>query len=924
MADESIGSVSVNIVGDYSGLEKSFNEAQNLAQQAGASISAGLEAGAAGANDLTAAAELTDEGIQALFADGMKAAEAWSAFGITAEQAAAATEALGGQAQAAATGFTAVANAAGSAIPPVEGAGAAIASAGNSAEASGVQVDGLISKMYALMALRAFVRLGEDAIEAFGKIQQLQTSLDLLGAGAKGAVAEVQMLKDLSIQLAVPFDQIAESGRKLSASFGTGENLTAVMIAAGNAAQATGQSFQTVTAALERVNDTGAITGRQLLALHISWQQMAQSMGVSIDEAKAKLKAGGQSAQQDVSDLLDVINKKYAEAADAQAKTLLGQITILRNEVAFALAQIGEDLGPVIPLIGKSVLVLISGFEVVLFDLKIVIDRVVQFGMTAVSVLQTVGKVAGDIAKGNVIMAAADVANGIVAIKDISAHASAEMLADANKLSSSLEAIWGNTAKKITASFTPSGGGDDAALKATRDKVKGLQDLTSMTAVWIEQEKLEVAAQRAVTVETAKFNEEMGYSLNDFDYMARKTALATEGMYKFGDAVEPVDSHLGDLEKETNKLSGTMNKLGAEVQAVGQQALDTTPWGKMDAALKTLGLSVDDMATKSRMAKVAAAEFIAANTNDIPKATAAWEVLNAEIGRVAKVNLPEAIKLQEEQVASAARLHAPVLQQIADQEKLLQLRIQNNTQQGKSSNAEIIALTNLNLKTQALATQTNFLGNAYKSLMGDVDQAFTTLGTNIAAGIMQGENFWQTWHKTLNSIEQQLLTTVINAILKMAEAWLVNLVLGVAANKTAGTAEIATDAAIGGAAAAASTAAIPIIGPALAIPAGLGMYASILSTFIPLAIAGFSQGGMVPEDMFAMVHKGEYVLPAEKAAQAMLGGGPSPNGETHVHFDFSGAHFSNGMTDNQVKSVFDRAFRMSKLAGALPAGRFPQ
>ncbi len=99
------------------------------------------------------------------------------------------------------------------------------------------------------------------------------------------------------------------------------------------------------------------------------------------------------------------------------------------------------------------------------------------------------------------------------------------------------------------------------------------------------------------------------------------------------------------------------------------------------------------------------------------------------------------------------------------------------------------------------------------------------------------------------------------------------------------------------------------------------MYASIAGIYTPLAT--FSEGGMVPEDMLALVHKGEYVLSAEKTAAATVGGGAG-GGETHVHFDFSGAHFSNGMNDNQVKAVFDRAFRMSKLAGALPAGRFPQ
>ncbi len=129
------------------------------------------------------------------------------------------------------------------------------------------------------------------------------------------------------------------------------------------------------------------------------------------------------------------------------------------------------------------------------------------------------------------------------------------------------------------------------------------------------------------------------------------------------------------------------------------------------------------------------------------------------------------------------------------------------------------------------------------------------------------------------------------------------------------------DAAVGGAAAAASTAAIPIVGPALAPAAGAAMYALIAGTYAPLAT--FSEGGMVPEDMLALVHKGEYVLPAEKTAAAVASGGSSGSGDINLHFDFTGASFSNGLNDNQVKAVFDRGFRMSKLAGAFPPGRFP-
>jgi len=56
MADDVvIGSASVQIVGDYSGLEKSFSESQSLAQQAGQKIAAAFDSSAAGAAALTTA-----------------------------------------------------------------------------------------------------------------------------------------------------------------------------------------------------------------------------------------------------------------------------------------------------------------------------------------------------------------------------------------------------------------------------------------------------------------------------------------------------------------------------------------------------------------------------------------------------------------------------------------------------------------------------------------------------------------------------------------------------------------------------------------------------------------------------------------------------------------------------------------------------
>ncbi len=344
----------------------------------------------------------------------------------------------------------------------------------------------------------------------------------------------------------------------------------------------------------------------------------------------------------------------------------------------------------------------------------------------------------------------------------------------------------------------------------------------------------------------------------------------------------------------------------------------------LQESFKMLGITGVSAAGDMQGKWVAAFDDVVTHSKSLSEVEAAWGAIGSKVNQLAKTNLPEAVRIQDEYISALEKTGASVGQLYNEEAKLLQLRIQQHSQQGQSANSEIIALTNIRLQQQALITQTQIIGQTYSQMVNVVDAGFGQLGMNIGKVIVQGGDFWKTWHETLNNIEGQLLGTLISAILKMAEAWLINLIFGQAAYKAAGTAEIATSAAVGGAAAAASTAAIPIIGPALALEAGMAMWGSILGTFEPLALAGFSEGGMVPEDMIAMVHKGEYVLPAEKTAQAMLGGGPKGGGEIHVHFDFGGAHFSNGLNDNQVKTVFDRAFRMSKLAGALPAGRFPQ
>ncbi len=1026
MADESIGQVSVNIVGDYSGLEKSFSESQQLAQSAGQAISSSFQTAAAGANTLTNAAEMTDEQVQHLFDDGMQLAQAWTkVHGSTVEvaegmgklkaemgSAAASTEGLGDSFKRVRNDSEAFEKAWGEALIENKKRTEDLANATANLENS------FVSMVAAVASFAALKQLGEDSLMAYGRVQQLTTSLDLLGAGAKGATKELNDLKILANQLAIPFDVLAQKAQNLASEFGTGGNLNAVIIAAGNASAGSGKSFEGAASALEGIAIQGAVTRGTLKALGLSWEDLAKSAGTSIEDARDKFKKGSQSAAQDVADVIDAINEKYHDAAERQAQNTLGIWTNLKNQATFIFQDIGTQMGDLGPLLSDGLKILASG--VVAFIGGIQQVTVIVMGLVRASIdgIVGLGQVALATMKGDYVAAAVAAAGAYAKIKTDSEYTEQSMADHAKKTADTLINIWYGAAAKIKASFVPDdsgGGGSEKALAATRDKVKGFKDLSSALAVLIAMEKDEIAAQQAVVNATAKYNEATHLSLTAVEYLQlqvakasgdlatfdRLTAKASGSLAVMADAAKMAGQAVSIFERSgeenqtaikayeaktafdlmapsIDKADKLLKTMATDATATQKQLLSITPEGKLGTALEAIGIKWDKVTESTDRAKLASAEYVAANVGDFNKAAVAWEVLNSSVSRLARVNLPEAINVQNELIASMERMNAPMLQIIEAQEKELQLEIQLKTERGQSANAQIIALYNMRAGTAALATLNNSLANTYIALGNTVHSAIGSLSGAISQIINGAGSFYKAWHQAMNQFEAQLVSTVIQAIIEFGVAWVKVHLLHMAASKAADAAEIAGIAtvsaaratattaqiagiaavataqtaatatftseqiasfvaikaaataldvsevlgyaAVGGAAAAASTAAIPIIGPALALEAGAAMYAGIAGLYGPLAT--FSEGGMVPEDMLALVHKGEYVLPAEKTAAAVAGGGGGAG--IQVHFDFSGAHFSNGLNDTQVKTVFDRAFRMSKLAGALPAGRFPQ
>lgn len=127
----------------------------------------------------------------------------------------------------------------------------------------------------------------------------------------------------------------------------------------------------------------------------------------------------------------------------------------------------------------------------------------------------------------------------------------------------------------------------------------------------------------------------------------------------------------------------------------------------------------------------------------------------------------------------------------------------------------------------------------------------------------------QGFHATAKQMWQGLQQAVGQAIGKMIadyiEQLLVSAIFATGLGATSSSAQIESSAALAGANAYASTAAIPFVGPELAPAAAATAYAGALS-FQGLVVPGFDIGAWnLSRDQLAMVHSGEMIIPAHIA-----------------------------------------------------------
>lgn len=209
----------------------------------------------------------------------------------------------------------------------------------------------------------------------------------------------------------------------------------------------------------------------------------------------------------------------------------------------------------------------------------------------------------------------------------------------------------------------------------------------------------------------------------------------------------------------------------------------------------------------------------------------------------------------------------------------------------------------------------NTFGLLLNPVMMFVGQAVQSFGQMFAQFILQTLGF----QKLFAVITTQLGAAWTALTSNMVVQWLVSMATMLFSLLQTAIGAITAFAFMAAGAAAAAVALIPIVGPILAPIAYFATLGLVLGGIGKLA--GFADGGIVPagDSVIAGFNPGEKVLTARETSQVESGNAivatpdafaNSGSGEARtviVNNDFTGAQFSNGVTDEMVDDIFRRA-----------------
>jgi hypothetical protein len=794
---ENIGGIDVSVGLDYSDVAADFATIQDQAQGAGEGIAEAFNSGAGGVTTFDEAVQSAAGSVYACTQETLDQIAALQAAG-EAEDAAAA------KAKEEAAAQNEAANA-----------------AAESAEKHGELLKTLLEFAGITVGIDALKEFAEGSIEAAASTEKATIALGALRGNSEAAGEQIEDLKATAQQFAVPFESLVGINQRFAALGLTVAESRDAMHSAIEAAAAMNTSVDNAANAIDRMVLSGTAGTRQLLALGLSTSDLARAMGVATDETKKAFAALDQEQR------LETINtalKKFGDTAEQTAAGMEGSWTKLKNATVFAMEGIGNAIGPVAAKfadLATGVLNLLTGLDgtqKAIADsekdwqlLAVEADRAgishkeldQQFNQLLISadnytarlrsLIEEQGKVAPETSKATdaTSLYGAALADSQAKLAKVTAEyqagkATAEELLSAQ---SQLAAAQGAYNDKIAAGavsqeyanrqikefappVTAAAAGMDlysAAAEGANARQEALQLGLGMAGERLEQAAASYNRASQTGVGYVEALNGLVAAQKAYDKAAKEAGATQEA---WDEAVATAPSLAPQMDASAKATKAALDSLNEFVPALDNPI---KPAQTLDEAFKALRLTVDDTTGDVGTKMVQAFDTVAASGKaTTQQLDAAWSQVSGAVSKLAKTDLPEAVHQQQIYVDALAATDPPAQKLIAAEQALLKDEIALAQERGQSADKYMIELANLNEQTKILNDTTNIWGRAYTSVTVDIDKAFSSLGSNISAGIMQGENFSKIWQTIWKGFAQEILNVAITAIEQWAEKYLIS------------------------------------------------------------------------------------------------------------------------------------------------------
>lgn len=712
------------------------------------------------------------------------------------------------------------------------------------ADAAAVAAKAIVASLAAIGV--GFAALSAKAVKSSAEFEQTQMAFTTMLGSASEATAFLKELESFAARTPFEFPELVKSARMMKAFGIETKEVIPMLTNIGNAAAALGlggEQISRITLALGQMRAKGKVSGeemRQLAEAGIpAWQYLATAAGRSVAEVQKLSENGALEANAAIRAIMEGMDREFKGMMEKQSGTLLGLWSTLKDNIGFAL----RDMGDVIAI-----------------PVKAALDRVTQLFAEAASsgalkkAMQDLGRMAADAFTTalEVLGEFVGLFSGIaIGIKETQLAVAVNDLVDATKRLDALNSggMWATMTESLSAEQLA------AKKQGLVDRINTLNDgLERMT-------RLSNMAKNGFKGMADAANSAVADMDQNLMFAAQESLF---GMRFPGGSKKPAgpsQSGLGASIADNKAVKEAMEFGPGREEYYGQAMHDFKRM--QDAAVETASFESDLLAEK-------VAEFRKANDQMVMDTATFGEEIIAEQMKIAAVEDARGKFAFESAAKSSDALRQLALdtatfgEEMFENQKVVEAELLASSQIWKDY-ADSVAFSLQNMSQLGL--------DAFKNLASGVGDAFASM-------IVDGGNFGKALENTFKSVAKMLIA-------RLMEMALFQLIVGkiFGATEAAKTAAGVTGAAIYTAAwSAAQGAALAPFGVAigLSVAAAMGQFnaavaagtangsalgavaasATMIAGDAALASGGSFHGGMgyVPKEQSYFLDEGERVL----------------------------------------------------------------